>query len=167
MCTQNSECKNTCNNCGFLLRRKSNYGGADSSNIYCDKDSTSKLIELSVKDGEIIKSPHWCPIMEEKGVMDKIKNNIPLTNGEKRTLLMRHKPVISWDDIKQDEIYHIPPLLGEKRKDVLVTWKGKYSLTMKDLTKSYHSVETIYPSTLTSRFLIKHKIKNIEIKEKK
>ena len=44
MCTQNSECKNTCNNCGFLLRRKSNYGGADSSNIYCDKDKVISTI---------------------------------------------------------------------------------------------------------------------------
>ena len=167
MCENNKECKNTCNKCGFLLRRKSNYGGDNSSNVYCDKDSVSKLIELSINNDEIIQSPHWCPLLEEKGIMDKIKNNVPLTNGDKRILLMRHKPIISWDEIEQNTIYHIPPLLGEKRKDVLVTWKGQYSLTMKDLTKSCHSVETIYPSTLTSRFLIKHKIKNIEIKDKK
>lgn len=164
---ENKECVHCCNKCGFLLKRKTNYGSANCSNVYCDRDNATKLIELSVNDDELIKSPDWCPFVEEAAIKQKIKEGHNLTIGEKRALLMKHKPFIPWDEITPNTIYHIPPLLGEKRKDILVTWKGEYSCTFKDLTKNYNAIETIYPSTLMSRFIIKHKLKQVEMMEKK
>lgn len=163
MCENNKECRNTCNKCGFLVRRKSNYGPANSSNTYCDKTDSIKLIELSINDDDDIKTPDWCPLIEEETVRRKIKDGIKLSYGEKKAILMRHAPLIAWDEIEANQIYHVPPLLGEKRKDILVTWKGEYSCTCKDLSKNYSAFETFYPSTLMSRFLTKHKVKQVEV----
>lgn len=160
-----NKCQRTCNNCSFITCRKSNYSVYGSDNVYCNHDKSIRLIELGADMNKDIKSPEWCPIAEAQRITDKMNSGEKLTEGEKRTILMRHKPLIQWDDIKNDEIYHIPPLLGEKRRDVLVVWKGEYSCTIRDLSKNYNASETIYPSTLASRFFIKHKIKKIEIKK--
>lgn len=167
MCENKKDCKSTCNKCGYLVRRKSNYGSANSSNTYCDKTDSIRLIELSVNDDEDITTPDWCPLIEEETIKQKINNGIKLSHGEKKAILMQHTPIISWDEIEANQIYHIPPLLGEKRKDILVTWKGEYSCTCKDLTKNYNAFETFYPSTLMSRFLTKHKVKQVEVVNKK
>lgn len=167
MCENKKECKNMCNKCGYLVRRKSNYGSDNSSNTYCDKTDSIRLIELSINDDEDIKTPDWCPLIEEKTIKQKINDGIKLSYGEKKAILMQHTPIIPWDEIEANQIYHIPPLLGEGRKDILVTWKGEYSCTCKDLTKNYSAFETFYPSTLMSRFLTKHKVKQVEVVNKK
>ena len=164
---ENKDCKHCCNSCGFLLKRKTNYSDHNYNNVYCEKDERTKLIELSIKEGEDIKTPYWCPLLENAKIEEKIKEGQTLTMGEKRTILMQHKPFIAWDDIKVQQIYHIPPLLGEKRKDILVTWKGDYSCTFKDLSKNYNAIETIYPSTLMSRFFVEHKLKKVAVAEQK
>jgi hypothetical protein len=167
MCANKENCKEICNKCGFLLKRKTNYGSTKSSNVYCDKNDILKLIELSINDDEDIKTPLWCPLKAEADVAEKIKNGTPLTEGEKKAILLRHTPIISWDEIEANQIYHIPAILGDKRKDILITWKGEYSCTFKDLSKNYSAVETFYPSTLMSRFLTKHKVKKVELVDKK
>ena len=161
-----SECKFTCNNCPQLVTRKSNYGEEGSLNAYCEEGRSIRLLELCTDLSKDIKSPSWCSKMESEKIKDKISKGEKLTDGEKRSVLMRHTPLVEWKDIEVNQIYHIPPLLGEKRRDILVTWRGEYSATFKDLTKSYKSTETMYPSTLIARFLVKHKIKNVKILEK-
>ena len=153
-----------CNNCKFLTCRKSNYTVYGEDNAYCEFDKTIRLIKLGTNKDKIdLDAPDWCPVAEEETLRQKIVNGDKLTEGEKRKLLMKMEPKTPWDEIQKDEIYHIPPLFGEKRRDVLITWKGEYSCSMRDLTKSYAATETIYPSTLTSRFLIKHKLKKVEL----
>jgi hypothetical protein len=125
------------------------------------------LIELSIDDDADIKTPLWCPLKAEADITEKIKNGVPLSESEKKAILLRHIPIISWDEIEANQIYHIPSILGDKRRDILITWKGEYSCTFKDLSKNYSSVETFYPSTLMSRFLTKHKVKKVEFVNKK
>jgi hypothetical protein len=158
--------KETCNKCEFLLKRKTNYGSNTSSNVYCDINGILKLIEFSIKNDSDIKSPIWCPIKEETDITEKINNGEPLTENEKKAILFRHTPIIKWEEIEANQIYHIPSILGDKRRDILITWKGEYSCTFKDLSKNYSSVETFYPSTLMSRFLTKHKVKKVELVNK-
>lgn len=164
---ENKECNHCCNSCGYLVKRKNNYGDANYSNLYCDKHNCIRLIELSVKDGSIVNTPDWCPIIKNEKIITKISEGKPLTIEEKKACLMKHQPFVAWDDIQPQHIYHIPPLLGEKRKDILVTWKGQYSCTFKDLTKNYNAIETIYPSTFMSRFFVEHKLKKVAMSEKK
>ena len=156
-----------CNKCPNFLTRKSNYGENGSLNAYCEDGKTVRLLELSVDSAKEIKAPSWCVKAESEKARNKIQNGEKLTEGEKRSLLMRHQPIIEWKNIEANQIYHIPPLLGEKRKDILITWRGEYSATYKDLTKKYNATETMYPSTLQSKFLVKHKIKDIKVVEKK
>ncbi len=160
--TQNNICNNNCNNCIHLARREA-VTSKEFENVYCTKEKTIKLIEYRIKKDGDVKKPFWCPVEEIKKVKVKIENGEKLTNGEKKTMLMNHTPFIAWEDIEQDQIYHIPSLLGEKRKDVLVTWKGEYSCTFKNLTKGNNATETIYPSTLESRFFVKHKLKKVKV----
>ena len=160
------ENKRKCDGCKHLVCRKSNYSVYGSDNAYCEYEKTIRLITLNAdKNKDKIETPDWCPILEEEKLRQKIVNGEKLTDGEKRKLLMRLKPSVKWDDIQKDEIYHIPPVLGEKRRDVIITWKGEYSCSLRDLSKTYVATETIYPSSLISRFLIKHKIKKVEVKK--
>ena len=161
---KNNTCTNTCTNCIHLVRREALTN--ESENVYCDKEKTIRLIEFRIPKGQDVKMPHWCPIEEANKIQVKIDKGEKLTNGEKKTMLMRHTPLISWEDIKVNDVYHIPPLLGQDRKDVLVTWKGEYSCTFKNLSKGKNTIETIYPSTVESRFFVKHKLKKIEIDRK-
>ena len=158
----NSNCIGKCNDCIYFERREAI--ATETENVYCTKEKTLRLIEFRIPKGQDVKLPFWCPIEEARKIQLKLDNGEKLTDGEKKTLLMARKPFISWEEIEVNHIYHIPPLLGGKRKDVLVTWKGEYSCTFRNLSNEKNTVETIYPSTLESRFFVKHKLKKIEKK---
>ena len=164
--TKVSLCKSgLCNKCPNLMRRSSYaIGGKERENVYCDHFQTSRMIELSLAVNQDIKQPDWCPIKQEINLKKKINDGIKLTDGEKRALLMERTPITCWDDIKFDTVYHIPPLLGEKRKDIVVTYKGQYSCTYRVLSKNASSgtIDTFYPSSLMSRFLIPHKFASVK-----
>lgn len=161
---KNNTCTNSCNNCIYLSRKEALVNECE--NAYCNKEKTIRLIEFRIPIGKDVKVPHWCPIKELDNIKIKLNKGKKLTNGEKKIMLMNHTPFIAWDDIKVNHIYHIPPLLGEQRKDVLVTWRGEYSCTFKNLSSGGNRIETIYPSTLESRFFVEHKLKKIEVEKK-
>jgi hypothetical protein len=150
-----------CNKCPNLTRRSSyTQQGQERDNVYCDHFQTTRLIEFSMSTNQDIKFPDWCPIKKEMEIKEKMKNGIKLTDGEKRALMMERKPLVAWDDIETNVLYHIPPLLGEPRKDILVTYKGQYSCSYKNLSSKakYPSIETFYPSSLMTKFLFKNKL---------
>ena len=155
-----------CNKCPKLTRRSSyTLQGQERDNVYCDHFQTTRLIELSMQTNADINQPDWCPIKKELELKEKMKNGVKLTEGEKRSLMMERKPLTDWDDIETNVVYHIPPLLGEPRKDIVVTYKSQYSCSYKNLssTTKYSSIETFYPSSLMTRFLFKHKFKKVKM----
>ena len=165
--TKISLCKSgLCNKCPKLTRRASyTMQGQERDNVYCEHFQTTRLIELSMVANQDVKQPDWCPIKKEMEIKEKMKNGIKLTEGEKRTLMMERKPLTEWDEIETNVIYHIPPLLGEPRKDILITYKGQYSCSYKNISSNakYPSIETFYPSSLMTKFLFKHKFKKVKM----
>lgn len=67
--------------------------------------------------------------------------------------LRKIKPITEWDDIKEGEYYHIPPLLYNKRFDFLVVEKKENSMKVKKNGDNYN--QTIFRTDITSRFIVK------------
>lgn len=145
----------TCNFCEHAQTFK--IKGLDRYNIYCNCGETSKMIDLSVPPKAYVEIPEWCP----KG---KNKCNNTLTFSDKMTILRNMTPLIKWEDIKENEIYHLPQLPGEERKDIFIVRKDLVSLTYREVEGSQNVLYTIYPSTLISKFLVKNKIKKFVVK---
>ena len=67
--------------------------------------------------------------------------------------LRKINPLTEWDDIKEGEIYHIPPLVYNKRMDFIV--KEKKLNSMKIVRLGYEYQQTMFRTDITSRFIIK------------
>ena len=42
--------------------------------------------------------------------------------------LLKHEPLIKFEDIKVGETYHVPPLISFERKDIIVEEKDYYTI---------------------------------------
>jgi hypothetical protein len=124
-----------------------------------------RMVDMSVSPTAIIEAPSWCPLLKET---EKKATSGVLSYQEKVDLLMKFKPQIAWDDIKENHVYHIPKLPGEERKDIVITRKSTYSCSYKKIGDKYkNTTYTIYPSSLMVRFMVEHKIKEfVAIHEK-
>lgn len=67
--------------------------------------------------------------------------------------LRKINPLTEWDNIKEGEIYHIPPLVYNKRMDFIV--KEKKLNSMKIVRLGYEYQQTMFRTDITSRFIIK------------
>lgn len=67
--------------------------------------------------------------------------------------LRQMNPLTEWDDIKEGEKYHLPPLIFNKRMDFIVTEKRPNSLRFKKTDCSY--CQTMFKTDLTTRFIVK------------
>lgn len=159
----------TCNVCQFsqntMVSRNSlrHYNNWD-----CMCNGVKRLLDISVPSDKNITIPNWCPMgynRNENGEEFK-KSYTPLTYSEKRSVFDNIEPLMKWEDIKEKEIYHIPPLPTETRKDILIMSKTDFSCTYKVLSatpNAYSTVYTMYKSSLAYKFLTKHKVKEIEV----
>lgn len=83
----------------------------------CNKGGKIRLIYLDdVEKGK--DAPKWCPLDEKNNakcdeVLEKKKEKIKGVKG-----------VMDWDDIRISSKYHIPPVLGYKRADILIRYKS-------------------------------------------
>ena len=168
-----NECNNkSCKTCKYAEQEiitenlKDNY-----SNWLCTHDKKKSVISLSVLDSKPLNPPVWCPLhgLTSLGKSDttKVQEKKKLNNFEKREILEKMKPMIEWDDIKEHEVYHIPPLLYDDRKDIIVLTKNDMYLTYrtlsKELDKSSNITNRLYKNMLTSRFLTQHKVQKIQV----
>lgn len=150
-----------CNNCKFAnchVIKSEIYN--ERKNWYCAHGKSKVLIDLTTEKDELITPPSWCPINTNKLKIDKT-----YTISEMREMIKSVKSITTWDDLKVNEIYHLPPLIdGDKRKDILITSKSQYSLSYKVLNeKTSHQINTYYPSSIEVKFLVPHKIMKFEI----
>lgn len=146
----------TCNFCNNVQITK--IGALDDSryNIYCGCGKMPRVVDLSVPSKAYVEKPEWCP---------KNKVSSKLSFSDKMTILRNMPPIIKWADIKENEIYHLPQLPGEERKDIFIVKKDSYSLTYREVGRPTNISYIIYPSTIVSKFLVKNKIKKFVVKK--
>ena len=63
------------------------------------------------------------------------------------------EPLMNWDDIKEGEWYHMPPLIFNKRFDFLVVEKSKNTIRIMKRGDDYP--QTMFRTDVTSRFIVK------------
>jgi len=62
-------------------------------------------------------------------------------------------PIMDWNDIKVGEIYHLPPLIYNKRMDFVVIEKSDNIIKINRLGDDYN--QTMFRTDITSRFIVK------------
>lgn len=103
-----------CNICKYVHRstmpfRKGLYtASCGASLVFGFKQS----IAHRLKDGDIINTPSWCPLLKER----KCKSFKDI------------KPIFSFDFIKEGCWYHVPPIDGKKRMDIFIEKKYASSI---------------------------------------
>ena len=148
----------TCNFCSSVLINK--IGALDDSryNIYCNCGKMPRMVDLSVPPKAYVEKPEWCPKMVNSDGTKK------LDFSDKIDILRKMPAMTEWDDIKENEIYHLPQLPGEERKDIFVVKKDNSSLTYREVDGSQNIQYTIFPHTIVSKFLVKNKVKKFIVK---
>lgn len=165
-----------CNKCPHKVTSK--VTTSQTTNWYCGKvvdtytATKNKNVAYLIRDGELVPSPNWCPLKEKSDKQYssdyKPKTTTYLDSWEAKRRVWDNLPhTSSWDDIKVNEIYHVPPINGEKRMDIMITSKTQYVISYKiinqnGLTYTVHS--SFYKTSPQVNFLVKHKL--IEFKTK-
>lgn len=81
------------------------------------------------------------------------KRSIKDLKGE----LQKVKHITPWSEIKENEIYHIPPLITLERRDVKIISKREKEATYKVIGDTASTERTMHDSSVFARFLIKRK----------
>ena len=180
MVKQNDLTKITCcNECPKSVCNDAPCDFGNMCNWHCRTKDVRRVIDMSVLTTKTIDIPNWCPlglhkqnVEEEKKVETKVEIKAvhtptvkTLTYAEK----MRMWEAIElrkWEDIKTNTVYHVPPVLNEKRKDVLVTTKTDFSFTYRLLERgkpSSTAIYTVYKSNTWWKFMSEHKLRKVEV----
>lgn len=150
--------KKGCENCAFGSCGGSMSSNALWTNYKCVYHGTARYVAKT----DLIKEtnrPHWCPLNARK------TTNENMDYYEKRRLWEKMKPVMTWEDIHEGVVYHIPPYLGEQRYDIIVTTKTSASINYKRLNSTNDKlVYTAYKESDIVRKMVPHMIKKIEVK---
>lgn len=72
-------------------------------------------------------------------------------------ILQKSKGICKWDEIKVGKIYHMPPIGGASRDDILILSKDKYRITYEKLTHKDGLILTLYKTDVAVKFLSKAK----------
>ena len=67
--------------------------------------------------------------------------------------LKKVSPLMNWEDIKVGEMYHLPPLVYNKRMDFVVVEKTDNLIKINRLGDDYN--QTMFRTDITSRFIVK------------
>lgn len=139
-----------CDNCKFCKREKEDSflsaGDLPYYSYFCNK--LNGYIEYYVFGHETVNAPDHCPELME---LKKSKYKTWTSIGGMTT----------WEEIKEGEIYHLPPLNNKPRLDVQITFKSNYSCTGKIISKipkNHSQFVTWYERDWQYKFLTKHKI---------
>jgi len=138
-----------CNLCEHFLKIKKGY--KTTFNTRCKADTTrpggsERVIKLNVYEDEKVKKPFWCPLVKsaiEKPLNDGIKIggrtvyparvNSGYTERANFERNLREKwlsapGLMSWNEIKIDSIYHLPPTFKKPRMTIVVKKKFASSI---------------------------------------
>lgn len=134
----------------------------------CKCGLMDKIINCSIEKEEIdkIDTPSWCPknIGSQHqhhpiiGAQNQNQNNSMVLKTN-RMLWDCVTNKIEWDDVKPDDIFHVPPYMGNKRRDIQIIFKCFSYATYKVLGQNTYETHTIYPSDLLMKLIVKPKNK--------
>lgn len=155
-----SKTSNVCNFCEHAKICKIGKEEDARYNLFCTYDKNYRqIVDASVKHDSFVSCPSWCELKKKD-------EESKLTFGEKVDKMRSFKPFLSWDEIKVNEIYHIPQIPGEERKDIIVTHKTPSSLMYKDINGASNVSYTLFETSLIRIFLVKNKIKKFVVKSR-
>ena len=158
-----NNCTHKCNECPQAVKRSYGFAPTSRYTLYCDCNDMMRMIDMSISPTAIVTAPDWCPMLKEQSKTETKKTRF-LSYQDKVDALMKFKPRIAWDDIKENHIYHIPKLPGEERKEIFITRKSSYSCSYRILNdKHENTIYTLYPTSLMSKFLLEHKIQEFKV----
>lgn len=156
-----------CNECPNSCAYDSACDNGQLLNWYCKENGTKRILKMAITKNTLIRIPTWCPMHLNENASNG-DNKHKMTYAEKVRAWEKFG-FIEWDDIKVDTIYHVPPILNEKRKDILITSKTSYSFTYKTIfeDKTVSSYITYgYKSNIWWKFLTEPQLINVEIVKK-
>ena len=98
-----------CNDCPFSKKKPLSHDKTK-SNWLCEKEKIpiygkGRTIALRVGDKEMVKAPDWCAFKKHKRSWYDIK------------------PLNTFENLKINKMYHIPPIQGHKRRDIYIAEK--------------------------------------------
>lgn len=67
--------------------------------------------------------------------------------------MIKHNPITDWEDIKEGEKYHLPPLIYNKRMDFIVLKKEDNLIRIMKDGSNY--AQTLYKTDISTRFIVK------------
>jgi len=76
---------------------------------------------------------------------------------ELKSELQKLPSVTPWDEIKANEVYHVPPLISLERRDLLILTKDGKKVTYKRIGDTEQKERTMYDSSVFARFLVKRR----------
>ena len=121
---------------------------------------------VDIDDATPLIPPNFCPL---KVAMAKNTNKgtvkMKRTYAENNARLKEAWGPNKWDNIQAGEIYHLPPVLGQQRADLLILSKTDYALRVKEVTPHNCSagiVRSIFKSDGVHKFLVPNKLIKFE-----
>lgn len=155
----------SCNKCQYSQCSVISHGSTKSyNNWHCNYGGNKRLLDMSVPSDKDVEIPTFCPLNLSSKSNNYTKTFSNLTYTQKREMFENITPLMNWDDIKEKEVYHVPPLPSETRKDILIISKNDYSCTYRVLNSTYsNTILTMYKTSMMYKFMSKHKLKKVEV----
>lgn len=159
-----------CNGCGQAICNMVKSSNGERFNWYCEMGNEWRSLEIAAPKGFQVPRPHWCPKYNKNGESTTRTTTSTVSTMETTKSVYESmtqvKPMTPWDDIKENTIYHVPPMMGQNRRDILVTKKTDYIINYKVLQKNMsvnNATYTLYPSMQLAKFLVPHKNLKVEL----
>lgn len=157
MPARKSEELNYCNGCQFVKKEKPTCKSL-LDNWICSKAiiptyGKGRTIDFKVNVGHLVRRPYWCPLLEKKTDTVQKKRFSDLPRYEQEKYWEKIKPITTFKDIKEHKWYHIPPINGKKRTDVLVIAKYRYSIQVREKGKNFLDTDFIRDNSLEIKFM--------------
>lgn len=133
-------------------------------NLQCEYSNVPHFIKSTYGDKELVLVPSWCP---------KEKTNTTVSHSKRSIfdIFKDAKPLIEWDDIKVNGIYHIPPIWSKNdRKDIIVISKTpdhiSYKILSKDPSQNNNITQVFYRTAIHTKFMHEHRLMKIQAMSK-
>lgn len=72
--------------------------------------------------------------------------------------LSKIKPMTPWEEIQEDHIYHIPPIISLTRRDIYVVKKNEDTLDYISSTDKKMTERTLHKTSVFAKFIVPKKI---------
>ncbi len=152
---------NTCEGCDCLMKslapcRDSLYNWSCLHRGSSFTGMNGRIIAYRVPFMSKIERPAWCPLRKVERTVDT-PEKYKLDNWDVEKILKRLPNNLRFEDIKEGDILHIPPLLGMERANVRVIKKFMISITCENIDPNNHTDIHLYYDGVRFKFATKLK----------